>query len=73
MSKVAQPSSSGWLNRKTLTYGTMAIVVIAAIVAYWAFASILGIVAFLIKTVVVIAIIGGVLYLVMRHAGRRKL
>jgi thiol-disulfide isomerase/thioredoxin len=33
MSKVAQPSSSGWLNRKTLTYGTMAIVVIAAIVA----------------------------------------
>ncbi|MGO9333921.1 MAG: hypothetical protein ACLQCU_07720 [Acidimicrobiales bacterium] len=51
----------------------VAAAVIAAIVAYWAFASILGIVAFLIKTVVVIAVIGGVLYLVMRHAGRRKL
>ena len=32
MNKAAQPRA-GWLNRKTLTYATMAIVVIAAIVA----------------------------------------
>ena len=51
----------------------VAVAVIAAIVAYLAFGWVVGLVAFLIKTVLVIAIIGGVLYLVVRRAGRRRL
>jgi len=51
----------------------VAAAVIAAIVAYLAFGWIVGLVAFLIKTVLVIAVIGGVLYLVLRRAGRRRL
>jgi thiol-disulfide isomerase/thioredoxin len=33
MSKAAAPAPSGWLNRKTLTYATIVVVVIAAIAA----------------------------------------
>jgi hypothetical protein len=50
----------------------VAVAVVAAIVAYLAFSWIVGLVAFLIKTVLVIAVIGGVLYLLMRR-GRRRL
>ena len=48
----------------------VAAAVVAAIVAYLAFGWIVGLIAFLIKTVVVIAVIGGVLYLVFRHSRR---
>jgi high-affinity Fe2+/Pb2+ permease len=48
----------------------VATAVIAAIVAFWVLSSLVGIIAFLIKAVVVVAVIGGVLYLVVRHAGR---
>jgi hypothetical protein len=51
----------------------VAVAVIAAIVAYLAFGWIVGIVAFLIKTVLVIAVIGGVIYLVVRRSGRGRL
>jgi high-affinity Fe2+/Pb2+ permease len=47
--------------------------VIAVLVAYVAFHAIVGLIAFFIKTVLVLAVIGGVLYLVFRHAGRRRL
>ncbi|MGD1011180.1 MAG: hypothetical protein ABR925_01410 [Acidimicrobiales bacterium] len=46
----------------------VATAVIAAIVAFWVLSSLVGIIAFLIKAVVVVAVIGGVLYLVVRHA-----
>jgi len=49
-----------------------AVAVVAVIVAYLAFSWLVGLIAFLIKTVVVIAIIGGAIYLVIRHAGRRR-
>jgi hypothetical protein len=51
----------------------VAAAVIAAIVAYVAFGWVVGIVWFLIKTIVVIAVIATVLYLVVRHARRGRL
>jgi hypothetical protein len=47
--------------------------VIAVLVAYVAFHAIVGLIAFFIKTALVLVVIGGVLYLVFRHAGRRRL
>ncbi|MGA2529626.1 MAG: hypothetical protein ABSG36_10750 [Acidimicrobiales bacterium] len=47
--------------------------VIAVLVAYVALHAIVGIIAFFIKTALVLVVIGGVLYLVFRHAGRRRL
>jgi ABC-type nickel/cobalt efflux system permease component RcnA len=49
----------------------VAAAVVAAIVVYLAFGWIVGLVAFLIKTAVVIVVIGGVLYLVLRRSRRR--
>ena len=51
----------------------VAVGVIAVLVAYVALHAIVGIIALLVKTGVVIVVIGGVLYLVFRHAGRRRL
>jgi hypothetical protein len=51
----------------------VAVTVIAVLVAYVALHAIVGIIAFFIKTVLVLAVIGGVFYLVFRHAGRRRL
>ena len=48
----------------------VAVAAVAAIVAYLAFGWIVGIIAFLIKTVIVVGVIAGALYLVVRHAGR---
>lgn len=50
----------------------VAIAVIVAVVAYVAFGWIVGLVAFLIKTVIVIGIIAGAVYLVFRYALRDK-
>ncbi|MGD0983867.1 MAG: hypothetical protein ABSA65_08625 [Acidimicrobiales bacterium] len=50
----------------------VAAAVVAVLVAYVALHAIVGLIAFFIKTVVVLAVIGGVLYLVFRHAGRRR-
>jgi high-affinity Fe2+/Pb2+ permease len=50
----------------------VAVAVIAALVAYVALHAIVGLIAFFIKTVLVLAVIGGVLYLVFRHAGKRR-
>jgi hypothetical protein len=47
--------------------------VVAVLVAYVALHAIVGLIAFFIKTIIVLAVIGGVLYLVFRHAGRRRL
>ena len=46
--------------------------VVAVLVAYVALHTIVGLIAFFIKTIIVLAVIGGVLYLVFRHAGRRR-
>jgi hypothetical protein len=51
----------------------VAVGVIAVLVAYVALHAIVGIIALLVKTAVVIVVIGGVLYLVFRNAGRRRL
>jgi hypothetical protein len=51
----------------------VAAVVVAALVAYVALGFLASLVAVLIKTVIVLVVIGGVLYLVFRHAGRRRL
>jgi hypothetical protein len=51
----------------------VAVGVIAVIVAFFVVHTVFSLVAILFKTIVVIAIIGGVLYLVFRHAGRRRL
>ena len=50
----------------------VAAAVVAVLVAYVALHAIVGLIAFFIKTVIVLAVIGGVLYLVFRHAGRRR-
>ncbi len=52
--------------------GVLAVAVIAVVVAYVAFGWIVGLFAFLIKTIIVIAVIGGALYLVARYALRDK-
>jgi uncharacterized membrane protein len=51
----------------------VAAAVIAVVVAYVALHAIVGLIAFFIKTAIVLVVIGGVLYLVFRHAGRRRL
>ncbi len=51
----------------------VAAAVIAVIVAYVALHAIVGLIAFFVKTALVLVVIGGVLYLVVRHAGRRRL
>lgn len=51
----------------------VAAAVIAVLVAYVALHAIVGLIAFFVKTALVVVIIGGVLYLVFRHAGRRRL
>jgi len=51
----------------------VAAAVIAVVVAYVALHAIVGLIAFFIKTALVLVVIGGVLYLVFRHAGRRRL
>ncbi|MGA3215902.1 MAG: hypothetical protein ABSD97_09490 [Acidimicrobiales bacterium] len=50
----------------------VAAAVIAVVVAYVALHAIVGLIAFFIKTAIVLVVIGGVLYLVFRHAGRRQ-
>lgn len=50
----------------------VAVGVIAAVVAYLALGWLVGLVAFLIKTIVVIAVIGGAIYLVVRFAGKGR-
>ena len=50
----------------------VAAAVVAVLVAYVALHAIVGLIAFFIKTIIVLAVIGGVLYLVFRHAGRRS-
>ena len=47
--------------------------VIAVLVAYVALHAIVGLIALFVKTVLVVVVIGGVLYLVFRHAGRKRL
>jgi hypothetical protein len=47
--------------------------VIAVLVAYVALHAIVGLIALFVKTVLVVAVIGGVLYLVFRHAARKRL
>ena len=47
--------------------------VIAVLVAYVALHAIVGLIAIFIKTALVIVVIGGVLYLVVRHAGRSRI
>jgi len=51
----------------------VAAAVIAVLVAYVALHAIVGLIAFFVKTALVVVVIGGVLYLVFRHAGRRRL
>ena len=51
----------------------VAVGVIAVLVAYVALHAIVGLIAFFVKTALVVVVIGGVLYLVFRHAGRRRL
>jgi len=51
----------------------VATAVIAVLVAYVALHAIVGLIALFVKTVLVVAVIGGVLYLVFRHAGRKRL
>lgn len=51
----------------------VAAAVIAVLVAYVALHAIVGLIAFFVKTALVIVVIGGVLYLVFRHAARRRL
>ena len=47
--------------------------VIAVLVAYVALHAIVGLIALFVKTVLVVVVIGGVLYLVFRNAGRKRL
>jgi ethanolamine transporter EutH len=49
----------------------VAVAVVAALVAYVALGWLASLIAVLIKTVIVVAVIGGVLYLVFRHSRRR--
>jgi len=49
----------------------VAVALVAGIVAYVAFGWLVGLLAFLIKTVVVVAVIAGVVWLVFRSVGRR--
>lgn len=51
----------------------VAAAVIAVLVAYVALHAIVGLIAIFVKTALVIVVIGGVLYLVFRHAGRRRI
>ena len=51
----------------------VAAAVIAVLVAYVALHAIVGLIALFVKTVLVVVVIGGVLYLVFRHAGRKRL
>jgi hypothetical protein len=44
----------------------LAVGVVGAIVAFWLLSSIIGIIAFLIKVVVVVALIGGAFWVVSR-------
>ncbi len=48
----------------------VAAAVVAAIVAFVVLHAIVGLIAFFIKAIVVLVVIGGVLYLVFRHAAR---
>jgi len=50
----------------------LAVAVIAAVVAYLAFGWIVGLLAFLIKTVIVVGVIAGALYFVFRHVGKSR-
>ena len=67
-----EPRSSQRGLRPGHTLTVVAAAVIAAIVVYVAFSWVVGLLAFLIKTVVVVAVIAGVVYLVTRR-GRRRL
>ncbi len=51
----------------------VAVAVIAVLVAYVALHAIVGLIALLVKTALVVVVIGGVLYLVFRHAGKSRL
>jgi uncharacterized membrane protein len=51
----------------------VAAAVIAVLVAYVALHAIVGLIALFVKTVLVVVVIGGVLYLVFRNAGRKRL
>jgi hypothetical protein len=51
----------------------VAAAVIAVLVAYVALHAIVGLIALFVKTVLVVAVIGGVVYLVFRSAGRKRL
>jgi len=48
----------------------VAVAIVAALVAYVALGWLASLIAVLIKTVIVVAVIGGVLYLVFRHSRR---
>ena len=52
--------------------GLLAVAVIVAVVVYVAFGWIVGLFAFLIKTIIVIGVIAGAAYLFLRYATRSK-